>query len=811
MNKNRTIKKAYNKTITASLCVTLAAGMICPGNLVYGAEEAEKDENIYVNLNQDGSVADVYVVNEYILEKDTELVDYGNYASVKNLSSNDEITAEDGQVRVNAQEGKFFYQGKLEDAVLPWDIHISYTLDGEVMEASELAGKSGKLKIYVTIRENPEGEENFFDNYLMQATVTLDTEKCGNITAEGATEANVGKDRQLLYNIMAGQEKEFTISANVKDFEMAAITFQAVPMAFDIDSDSLDLDSMTEKIDEIKEAATDFDDGAKELDEGVGELLDGVETLKDGAGDLQSGASELQSGASSLQSGASDLKSGGWDLRVGASKLKSGTGSLQTGTKELKAGTSSLYSGALSAASGSSDLKTGVETLESGLSDVLTGAGEIQQGLANLTENSEDLTSGSESVLTALQTISKSLSGITVGAEQMQTLLDSSTEILAGIEALTAGAQAVTDGLNAISEKYEAIDELEAKNTESAAFLSWAAGMAGTLYETAMQNEKAAAMIESLAGGIDISSSLATLTNIAALLEQNNAVFESLEDGVSEAAAGASSVSSGIAGLKEQYQLFDTEIQKLPVVLENMITSNMEPLKNGIDTLVEEYEALNNGIAEYTTGVAALQEGYEELYQALLLVQSGTGELSSGASELASGNETLASGAGALLSGASAVADGTKELSSGTSDLYNGSVTLYRGLASLYAGTSDLYDGSGELYDGACDLYDGTVDLYDGVSELKDGTEELVEGTEEFVSETEDIDEKIEEEIEKVIEEIAGGDYEAISFVSEENTMVNLVQFVMSTDPISIPKEEAVETEEEKTDFVTKLRTLFEK
>lgn len=56
----------------------------------------------------------------------------------------------------------------------------------------------------------------------MQGTVTLDTEKCDHIKAEGATAANVGSNRQLLYNIMAGEEKEFTITADVEDFEMDA-------------------------------------------------------------------------------------------------------------------------------------------------------------------------------------------------------------------------------------------------------------------------------------------------------------------------------------------------------------------------------------------------------------------------------------------------------------------------------------------------------------------------------------------------------------------------------------------------------------
>lgn len=61
MSKN----KKYKKIMAVTMCGALAAGMVLP---VYADEAAVKDENVYVNLNGDGSVADVYVVNEYMLD-----------------------------------------------------------------------------------------------------------------------------------------------------------------------------------------------------------------------------------------------------------------------------------------------------------------------------------------------------------------------------------------------------------------------------------------------------------------------------------------------------------------------------------------------------------------------------------------------------------------------------------------------------------------------------------------------------------------------------------------------------------------------
>lgn len=303
MNRN---KKIMKKTGTALLCVAIAANA---GVLPALAEttDPQKDENVYVNLNTDGSVSGVYVVNEYELSNQTALTDYGNYTAVKNLSSDDEITLSGNKVQVEAPAGKFYYQGDMDGTEIPWNISISYELDGQKLSAEELAGKSGKLKISLSVKDNPDSDDEFFDNYLVQGTITLDTKKCTDIQADGATQANVGSDRQLLYNIMAGQEKEFTITAQVEDFEMDAISFQAVPMSFTIDSSSLDTSELYDKTDEIKDAAKEFDDGATDLQDGASKLKDGASELKDGVSSLKDGTDSLKDGTKEFTDKTKDI------------------------------------------------------------------------------------------------------------------------------------------------------------------------------------------------------------------------------------------------------------------------------------------------------------------------------------------------------------------------------------------------------------------------------------------------------------------------------------------------------------------------
>ena len=69
--------------------------------------------------------------------------------------------------------------------------------------------------------------------------------------------------------------------------------------------------------------------------------------------------------------------------------------------------------------------------------------------------------------------------------------------------------------------------------------------------------------------------------------------------------------------------------------------------------------------------------------------------------------------------------------------------------------------------------------------------------------------EKIDEEVNKVITNFSGSDFTPLSFVSDKNTNVNLVQFIMKTEGIKIPEKGKTETVEEPLTFWQRLLNLF--
>src|SRR5699024_1962140 len=170
-------------------------------NEVDGSNESSgkfstKDEVIYGKLDGHGKINNMYVVNTFHTTKAGKIIDYGDYGDIRNLTDLSAIDQKNGnEIHFQADEEDFYYQGELTNLVLPWDISIDYVLDGKKVNASELAGQTGALEIQITTTENKTVDSTFFENYLMQVSVSLDPTIFSNIQAPKGTEANEGKNK----------------------------------------------------------------------------------------------------------------------------------------------------------------------------------------------------------------------------------------------------------------------------------------------------------------------------------------------------------------------------------------------------------------------------------------------------------------------------------------------------------------------------------------------------------------------------------------------------------------------------------------
>lgn len=291
--------KHMQKFTAAAMAVLLLGFTVVPAF----AETAPsaKEEVIYAMADASGKVTDTEAVNIFA---GGDIVDYGDYSAVKPLNTNDTITQNGDQIAFSSTADKVYYQGTMKNAALPWNISIRYYLDGKEYAPQDVAGKSGALEIRFSVTKNESCGGSFYDDYALQASFTLDTERCRNIVSNGATVANVGSDKQLTYTILPGKGIDTVITADVTDFEMDAAAINGVRLNLDVDVDDTDL---MDKVDELVSAIGDLDDGAWELHDGTEELYDATKTLNSKVGDLHSGVGDLTAGAGDLYTGLTDI------------------------------------------------------------------------------------------------------------------------------------------------------------------------------------------------------------------------------------------------------------------------------------------------------------------------------------------------------------------------------------------------------------------------------------------------------------------------------------------------------------------------
>lgn len=297
------MKRILAGGMTAALIAVL---LLAPG--VQAAEQAARletmgtiaarEEVIYSILDGEGALQSLYAVNILDVTEPGEIEDHGDYTEVTNLTNLRELACHNGIVTTVADAGKFYYQGTMENKALPWDFSISYALDGEKVLPADLPGAEGHLELHIVTTRNEEADPTFFAHYMLQITITLDTELCENIAAPGGTLANAGSDKMITFMVLPGQDGDMTVSTDVTAFEMAGISFAAVPfsMTFDLDG-----------VSELTSGMTALTDAVQQLDDGIAALRDGAQALSDGAGALSDGSGEFQTGLQMLSSNSAAL------------------------------------------------------------------------------------------------------------------------------------------------------------------------------------------------------------------------------------------------------------------------------------------------------------------------------------------------------------------------------------------------------------------------------------------------------------------------------------------------------------------------
>ena len=423
------------------------------GFTAHGSEYG-KSETVTATTSLDGELTGISVT-EWIKNPD-ELDDVADVTTLQGLVVDDDVAYEqDGTAVTWRADGADVSYTGIPDQELPFDIEYSYTLDGEQLDADDLANLTGTLEVTITYTNLAsetivvDGEElEVQQPYLMASIIVFDTEHARNITVDTGSVVEMQGTAVALGVGLPGLAETLGIAEDVELPESVTITAEVA---------GLDLESIITVA--TNQLLTAFDDDAADdldaaLDDAFGQLdtiLEALDTLAEGMAGVDEGIATISEGQAALNEAFPNATSGlaalttvsdGVLTAVDASN-EAVAASLAAQAEALEAlealDTSTLseeQQAAVAQAIESLATATAMDTAAAqGLTGASVAAGQLGEGLSGVEEGLEQIQEGYTQLGTALSTVNEATSALSTALDTMNgTVNDTLDEVRQAVD-----------------------------------------------------------------------------------------------------------------------------------------------------------------------------------------------------------------------------------------------------------------------------------------------------------------------------------------------------------------------------------------
>lgn len=253
-----------------------------------------------------------------------------NLKNIVNKNGNESFEVKDGTIWFENLGKDISYSGT-SDKDLPITLQVSYWLDGQEVQAEDIAGKSGHIKILLDY-SNQTAYENVHIPFVCLSVLILGDSfsnvvvKNGKISKNDTTSIVMGLAMPSLQEDLALSSYEdvsidipnyVEVEPDTTNFSLDFIeTLVSNSLFSELNKENLqDLEDMSDDFVEVGKIGNTLEDSGKQLCDGYAEIqsaidayLQGVEALFDGLQGLQKGADTLSNNTAQLVESANALK-----------------------------------------------------------------------------------------------------------------------------------------------------------------------------------------------------------------------------------------------------------------------------------------------------------------------------------------------------------------------------------------------------------------------------------------------------------------------------------------------------------------------
>lgn len=276
-----------------------------------------KDETVYSKINCKGENYQTVVSTHLENSEELELIhDMSNLLNIENTNGEEEFTKEGDSFVWKANKKDIYYQGESQKD-LPIECSIKYELDGKEIEAEEILGKTGHVKIIIQYRNKEEHmvtihgqNQKMYTPFVVVTGTVIKNDKNKNIEISNGKIINDGSKTFAMGIALPGLQESLSLSCeeieipnkieitmDTEDFELGNIvTFVTPKVLEDTDLNFLDkLDEVYNKVNTLEQSTNQIQEGSSTLANGTNQLACGAKELKEGTSTAYKGAKQIQS------------------------------------------------------------------------------------------------------------------------------------------------------------------------------------------------------------------------------------------------------------------------------------------------------------------------------------------------------------------------------------------------------------------------------------------------------------------------------------------------------------------------------------
>lgn len=274
-------------------------------DLQAAAPQVSIDESVYVNLDYYGKVEEVNIVKGCMLNGNTTIIDYGTYTDVLNMSNTAVPVLEEGKVTwdLSGQDDERFYFECKTDTLtqeLPWNLDVTYKLNGKECKAEELAGASGLVTMLIDVQPNKKAPEYYKNNMILTVATLVDMDKdTYSLEAPGSQLQTLGTKKAVMFMALPGEEGTFRIDIGTNSFESIGLMFMMVPATL----------SSLDRISDIREVKDKVRDSMDAMSDSADVILDNLSEMKGSLEETQKGVQAAQEAKAAFDAGKDQVKS----------------------------------------------------------------------------------------------------------------------------------------------------------------------------------------------------------------------------------------------------------------------------------------------------------------------------------------------------------------------------------------------------------------------------------------------------------------------------------------------------------------------